>query len=217
MYIAALIGSIFAFVCSFVPLFGIPFSIVFAITAIVFSILVFKKSDEKERKDASIIALIISVLAIIICIFVNILSKNFIIDTFKKFSILNSIDYESYYNEKFENYANYEINNDIVIKDECVLKVNNFSRDKEKCYIDISIEALEDNTYFSIYNLGLYDSQKDEVTYALSSVIKNEFVSGLLQEGDNKNISLEFKLSSKNTEHLYLVFIDSEHGVKIKL
>ena len=39
MYIAALVGSIAAFVCALTPLFGIPFVIVFGITAIVFAIL----------------------------------------------------------------------------------------------------------------------------------------------------------------------------------
>lgn len=217
MYIAALIGSICSFICSFVPLFGIPFSIVFSVTGIVFSILVLKKANEKERKDASIIALIISILAIIICIFVNIMSMKFIIGVFRNFPVLNPIDYESYYEEKFENYTNQDKNDNILLTDKIVLKINNITKDKNKYSIGITVQALDDDTYFSIYNFGLYDSKKEQILYALPTVINNKFISGALQEGESKDITLEFKLSSKNTEQLYLIYMNSEDGVKIKL
>ena len=71
MYIAALVGSIAAFVCALTPLFGIPFVIVFGITAIVFAILGMRKNDGKERKDASIIALIIAINTIIIILIIR--------------------------------------------------------------------------------------------------------------------------------------------------
>lgn len=217
MYIAALVGSIAAFVCSFTPLLGIPFTLVFSITSIVFSILVFKKSDEKERKDASIIALIIAIIAIIICIGVNILSCKFIIEGIKYLDNY-SVDYENYYEQKFNEYKEYSINDEIKIGDSYIITLNDFSKDGNDYYADITLESLKDyNDYISIYDFCIYNLEEEDVLYSTYSSDTCDFIGGVFDEGEKKNILLKFDSYFENDDNLYLVYINDENGVKIKL
>lgn len=217
MYIISLICSILAFVCSFVPLFGIPFSLFSSIIAIILSIIVFKKEKAKDRKDASIISLVVSIVAIIICIIVNLLSAKFISNIFDSILSIDSINYNEYYVEKFENYKEYSQKDNIVIKDSLVLNIKEVANNNNEYNIKISVSSLEDNTYFSIYNFGLFNSSENEFVYSSSSIKDNEFISGILNEGEEKNIVLRYKLNNEVNDKLYLVFVDNENGVKIAL
>lgn len=218
MYIISLICSILAFVCSFVPLFGIPFSLFSSIIAIILSIIVFKKEKAKDRKDASIIALVVSIVAIIICIIVNLLSAKFISNIFDSILSIDSINYNEYYVEKFENYKEYSQKDSIVIKDSLVLNIKEIANNNNNEYnIKISVSSLENNTYFSIYNFGLFNNSENEFVYSSSSIKDNEFISGILNEGEERNIVLRYKLNNEVKDKLYLVFVDNENGVKIEL
>lgn len=217
MYIISLICSILAFVCSFVPLFGIPFSLFSSIIAIILSIIVFKKEKAKDRKDASIIALVVSIVAIIICIIVNLLSAKFISNIFDSILSIDSINYNEYYVEKFENYKEYSQKDSIVIKDSLVLNIKEIANNNNEYNIKISVSSLENNTYFSIYNFGLFNNSENEFVYSSSSVKDNEFISGILNEGEERNIVLRYKLNNEVKDKLYLVFVDNENGVKIEL
>ena len=217
MYIISLICSILAFVCSFVPLFGIPFSLFSSIIAIILSIIVFKKEKAKDRKDASIIALVVSIVAIIICIIVNLLSAKFISNIFDSILSIDSINYNEYYVEKFENYKEYSQKDSIVIKDSFVLNIKEIANNNNEYNIKISVSSLENNTYFSIYNFGLFNNSENEFVYSSSSIKDNEFISGILNEGEERNIVLRYKLNNEVKDKLYLVFVDNENGVKIEL
>lgn len=217
MYIISLICSILAFVCSFVPLFGIPFSLFSSIIAIILSIIVLKKEKAKDRKDASIIALVVSIVAIIICIIVNLLSAKFISNIFDSILSIDSINYNEYYVEKFENYKEYSQKDSIVIKDSFVLNIKEIANNNNEYNIKISVSSLENNTYFSIYNFGLFNNSENEFVYSSSSIKDNEFISGILNEGEERNIVLRYKLNNEVKDKLYLVFVDNENGVKIEL
>ena len=217
MYIISLICSILAFVCSFVPLFGIPFSLFSSIIAIILSIIVLKKEKAKDRKDASIIALVVSIVAIIICIIVNLLSAKFISNIFDSILSIDSINYNEYYVEKFENYKEYSQKDSIVIKDSLVLNIKEIANNNNEYNIKISVSSLENNTYFSIYNFGLFNNSENEFVYSSSSIKDNEFISGILNEGEERNIVLRYKLNNEVKDKLYLVFVDNENGVKIEL
>lgn len=217
MYIISLICSILAFVCSFVPLFGIPFLLFSSIIAIILSIIVFKKEKAKDRKDASIIALVVSIVAIIICIIVNLLSAKFISNIFDSILSIDSINYNEYYVEKFENYKEYSQKDSIVIKDSLVLNIKEIANNNNEYNIKISVSSLENNTYFSIYNFGLFNNSENEFVYSSSSIKDNEFISGILNEGEERNIVLRYKLNNEVKDKLYLVFVDNENGVKIEL
>lgn len=217
MYIISLICSILAFVCSLVPLFGIPFSLFSSIIAIILSIIVFKKEKAKDRKDASIIALVVSIVAIIICIIVNLLSAKFISNIFDSILSIDSINYNEYYVEKFENYKEYSQKDSIVIKDSFVLNIKEIANNNNEYNIKISVSSLENNTYFSIYNFGLFNNSENEFVYSSSSIKDNEFISGILNEGEERNFVLRYKLNNEVKDKLYLVFVDNENGVKIEL
>lgn len=215
MYITALVGSISAFVCSFIPLIGIPFTLVFSITAIVFSILVFVKFNEKERKDASIIALIISIVAIINCVYLNFVTIKSIIN--RSNAIDDSINYDYYYKQKFENYEEYDIDDEIIIGDSFILRINDFLVDGDTYYAEIEVESLNDGEYFSIYDFGIYNIEEDNVIYSSYSSNLTNYVSSVLNEGETKDVTLKFDSYFKNDSKLYLLYIDDENGVKIKL
>ncbi len=217
MYIAALIGSILAFICSFIPLFGMPFAIVFSITSIVFSIIILKKEIPKERKDASIISIIVSTIAIIICIFINILSVNFIIKVFNTYYEKEKIDYNSYYENKFGNYSTYSKQDNNIMNDKFKIKINNISQDGEFCYIELDLESLKDNNYLDLYYFGVYNVKLNDFIYNSSSNINKFLNDGYLDKGDTKNITLQFKNLDLNSKELYLIYMDNENGVKIRL
>lgn len=188
-----------------------------SIIAIILSIIVFKKEKAKDRKDASIIALVVSIVAIIICIIVNLLSAKFISNIFDSILSIDSINYNEYYVEKFENYKEYSQKDSIVIKDSLVLNIKEIANNNNEYNIKISVSSLENNTYFSIYNFGLFNNSENEFVYSSSSIKDNEFISGILNEGEERNIVLRYKLNNEVKDKLYLVFVDNENGVKIEL
>lgn len=214
MYIAALVGSIAAFVCALTPLLGIPFTLVFSITAIVFSILALKKHDTKEKKDAAIISLIISIIAIIVCIIINIFSAKTIVKIIDYYNG-EYVDNDNYYVQKFENYTEYNLDDEILLGYNFILKVNNFSKDGNVYYIDASIEALNDS-YISIYDFGIYSADEQDFVYS-SYYSNSNYTSGFLDEGEKKDIILKFEGEFDDNSELYLMYMDDEDGVKIKL
>ena len=217
MYIISLICSILAFVCSFVPLFGIPFSLIASIIAIILSIIIFKKEDTKEKKDASIIALVVSIIAIIICIVINILSAKFISNIFNNILSSSDINYNEYYDEKFKDYKEYSSEDNIVIKDSLVLNIDELTNNSNEYSVKINVSSLENNTYFSIYNFGLFNLSTNEFVYSSSSIEDNNFISGFLDEGEEKSILLKYNINNDSNDEIYLVFVDNENGVKITL
>lgn len=216
MYIAALIGSISAFVCAFVPLLGIPFTLVFSITAIVFSILVFKKGGLKERKDASIISLIISIIAILICLIINILSINVIRDIIEDFKYENSIDYDSYYEQKFGDYKEYNLDDKLISDNEVIISVEDYYNDGNEYYASLNVESLQDDNYVSVYDFIIYDEKNNEYYYTSST--GQATISKFLDEGESIELFLKFELDDEEEyDNLYLIFMDYENGIKIKI
>ena len=130
---------------------------------------------------------------------------------------IDSINYNEYYVEKFENYKEYSQKDSIVIKDSLVLNIKEIANNNNEYNIKISVSSLENNTYFSIYNFGLFNNSENEFVYSSSSIKDNEFISGILNEGEERNIVLRYKLNNEVKDKLYLVFVDNENGVKIEL
>lgn len=216
MYIAALIGSISAFVCSFIPLFGIPFTIVFSITSIVFSVLILKREEKKERKDASIISFIISIIAIIICIAINIASINFIVKVFNNYDNI-SIDYNNYYDTKFKNYLLFDKTDNNIENSKWRMKINSSSFDGDYCYVEIEVESLQDKNNLNIYDFGIYGRNDNDFIYGSSSKINDYFIGDNLDKGDTKKIMFKFNISDLDNDELYFVYVNDENGVKIRI
>lgn len=98
-----------------------------------------------------------------------------------------------------------------------VLNIKEIANNNNEYNIKISVSSLENNTYFSIYNFGLFNNSENEFVYSSSSIKDNEFISGILNEGEERNIVLRYKLNNEVKDKLYLVFVDNENGVKIEL
>ena len=71
--------------------------------------------------------------------------------------------------------------------------------------------------YFSIYNFGLFNLSTNEFVYSSSSIEDNNFISGILDEGEEKSILLKYNINNDPNDEIYLVFVDNENGVKIAL
>ena len=160
--------------------------------------------------------IIIAIIAIIICVLINIFSYKFIALCFDEFFNNEVVDYDNYYEQKFKDYKEYNINDEVRIGESFIIKVNDVSIDGDKYYVNIDVESLKDSEYFSLYDLGLYNATNYDLKYCQYSG-DEEFVSGFLDEGESKNIVAKFDLEDENNDKMYLVFIDSEDGIKIKL
>lgn len=214
MYIAALISSITAFVCSFVPLLGIPFTVIFSVIAITTSLIKLKKDKEKneenkENKDSTIISLILAILAIIVCFIMNVFVTNYSIDYLD-----NELQYGNYYQEKFKDYKVYDVDNNNIKIDKEILTINNITRDESTYYIDVTIKALEDEAFINIYNFGIYDAAQNDFNFASTN---NQFVSGFLKKDEDINIVLEIKEENKESSEKYLVYMNGNNGIKVLL
>ena len=68
MNILSLVLSVTAFICAFVPIFGIFFAVAFSIAAV---IIAYVKTNKNKNKEGELIAVVLSIFAIIVCVIVN--------------------------------------------------------------------------------------------------------------------------------------------------
>ena len=68
MNILSLVLSVTAFICAFVPIFGIFFAVAFSIAAV---IIAYVKTNKNKNKEGEVIAVVLSIFAIIVCVIVN--------------------------------------------------------------------------------------------------------------------------------------------------
>lgn len=218
MNIVSLVFTILAFICSFIPILGIPFTIFFIVISSVLLIMALRKNNtSKEQKEVSIISSVILVISLIICIVVNILSIS------KATTIINSIinkelDYNSYYKQKFNNYKSYSKGDNINIDEKLLIKMLDYTNDANEYYINLDIKSVEDNVYYSSYDFILYDEENDRIYYPKYYIDDSNFLSGALNNGENRTSTLKYSIDESGlTTKLYLIYVDDENGVKIAL
>lgn len=212
-----LVFAILSFICSFIPLFGIPFAIIFIIVSLFLAIKIFRKKDmEKEQKDVAIISVIIIIISVIICIIVNILSINKILRILRNVSDTD-IDYNTYYEQKFNGYKIYTANKEVKIGDRLILNVTEHTNDGDEHYISLELKSLKDDVYYSAYDFILYDEVNDCIYYPKYYSDNMNFMSGILDKEKDELSTLKYKIASENIGALYLIYIDDENGVKIAL
>lgn len=201
MNILSLVLSITAFVCAFVPIYGIAFTVVLSVIAVV---LAYVKTNKNENKEGELIAVVISIFAIIVCV------------------IVNAIYIPAHYNNKeqhvdvYADMAEYPVNNSDIYTTEFKINVENIIYDEDKTNVTIRLEAMKDDSWYSIYDFALYGGNADNYTTVefKDPTVK---VSQRLDAGENVTINLTFNRGLYEDNDNFLVFKNSENGVKIRL
>ncbi len=82
----------------------------------------------------------------------------------------------------------------------------------------MEIESLKDYVYYSTYDFVLYDEKNDNIYYPKYYIDNSNFLSGELNEGEKRNSTIKYIVEeNKEIDKLYLIYVDDENGVKIKL
>lgn len=213
MNIAVLILTILMFICSFIPSFGTMFVTFFAVIIIILYVLTLARNNmEKEYKEAFAISSVIIVVSLSISILLNFVPaiKTMFIDD-------NKIDYDSYYEQKFNDYRIGLVGDEIKLDDDLMIQLVDYTNDGNDYYLKLNIEGLSNEAYYSSYDFILYNETEDE-TYYPSYYEEANFMSGLIESGDVKNSTLKYELDEDSFEDkLYLIYVNDENGVKIEL
>ncbi len=204
-----LIAAIIAFVCAGVPLFGLPISLFFGGFAFIDGL---KKS--KEQSKTAVISIVISIAAFILLIVVNI---SFLIYEIEEgaFSLDDKQDVD--YEMSIRDYPCFEKGEDIIIDEDYYLKVVDVYNDETEYYVSLEVEGLNDYAYYSMYDFAIYDPFNEELYYPTYLDVQDNFSFGKLQEGQKQTSLIKYDEKVVLGDELYLVYVDDENGVKIKL
>lgn len=213
----SLIFTILAFICSFIPVFGFPLTILFVIiSSVLLAIGIRKENINKEQKEVAIISFVIILISIIICIIVNVLSINKIV-TIVDNIINKELDYSSYYKQKFNNYKSYSKDEEVNIGDKLLIKISDYTNDGDDYYINLNVKSTDEDVYYSTYQFILYDEENDNIYYPKYYGGTSNYLSGVLNRGNIEESTLKYEIENSQITKLYLIYIDDENGVKIAL
>ncbi len=204
-----LILAIIAFVCAGIPVLGIPISLIFGIIAFITA---FKKRDEQSK--IAIISIVISIATFIVLIVTNI---SFLIYEIKEGVFSSDDKYDVDYKMNIEDYPCYEKGEDVVIDEDYYLKVVDVYNDDTEYYVSLEIEGLNDYAYYSMYDFAIFDPFNEELYYPTYLDVQDNFSFGGLDEGQKETSLIKYDEKVVLGEELYLVYVDDENGVKIKL
>ena len=135
MNILSLVLSVTAFICAFVPIFGIFFAVVFSIAAV---IIAYVKTNKNKNKEGEIIAVVLSIFAIIVCVIVNAI---YIPSHFKKNA--EAVDV-------YKDMVEYPLTVNEIYTTEFKIHVENIIYDENKTNVTLKLESLKDESWYSI-------------------------------------------------------------------
>ena len=201
MNILSLFLSITAFVCAFLPIYGIAFTVVLSIIAV---IIAYVRTNNNNNKEGEIIAVVLSTFAIIVCVVVNAI---YIPSHLKK-----DIEHVDVYKDMVE----YPLTVDEIYTTEFKIHVENIIYDENKTNVTLKLESLKDESWYSIYDFSLYGGNSNNYT-TVELIDPTVKISQRLDAGDSVTINLTFNRGLYEDNDNFLVFKNSENGVKIRL
>ncbi|MBO5477057.1 MAG: hypothetical protein J6A15_04830 [Clostridia bacterium] len=205
-----LILSIISFMLAFLPFFKTMLITIFmAVCTIILSVIYGKKqkSDPKEKNkhELPIIAIIISIMAII-----------FSIVNYNKIPVEEPQD--DIIASKIETFLEYYKNEEVNIDNKIKLTVNNMNFDGNKCIVDVKVTSLEDDLKVTLSNFFIYNSQTEELVFADSSASGELSYYSKLENEETIADSIIFECENiQDTSNIYLIYRDNVSSVKIKL
>lgn len=201
MNILSLVFSITAFVCAFVPIYGIPFAVVLSIISV---IIAYIKTNNNKNKEGEIIAVVLSIFAIVVCVIVNAI--------YIPKHMNSSVEGVDVYKDMVE----YPLTVDEIYTAEFKIHIDNIIYDDTKTNVTLKLESIKDESWYSIYDFSLYGGNSNNFT-TVELIDPTVKISQRLDAGDSVTINLTFNRGLYEDNDNFLVFKNSENGVKIRL
>lgn len=206
-----LILSIICFILALLPFFKTMIATIFiGICTIILASIYEKKQQqdvkEKKKKDIPIIAVIISIMAMVI----NVVNFGL--------SIENEQEPIDLLQTRVNSFESFSMIDEVTIDNMIKILVKDVNNDGNKYLITLEITGLAENIKVSLNDFFIYNEVNKEIVFAKDSVMDNITFYSNVQKNEIKEDTLIFELDNvENTEELFLVYKNNVNSVKIKL
>ena len=206
-----LILSIICFILALLPFFKTMIATIFiGICTIILASIYEKKQQqdvkEKKKKDIPIIAVIISIMAMVI----NVVNFGL--------SIENEQEPIDLLQTRVNSFESFSMIDEVTVDNMIKILVKDVNNDGNKYLITLEITGLAENIKVSLNDFFIYNEVNKEIVFAKDSVMDNITFYSNVQKNEIKEDTLIFELDNvENTEELFLVYKNNVNSVKIKL
>lgn len=206
-----IILSIICFILALLPFFKTMIATIFiGICTIILASIYEKKQQqdvkEKKKKDIPIIAVIISIMAMVISV------VNF------GLSIENEQEPIDLLQTRVNSFESFSMIDEVTVDNMIKILVKDVNNDGNKYLITLEITGLAENIKVSLNDFFIYNEVNKEIVFAKDSVMDNITFYSNVQKNEIKEDTLIFELDNvENTEELFLVYKNNVNSVKIKL
>ena len=206
-----LILSIICFILALLPFFKTMIATIFiGICTIILASIYEKKQQqdvkEKKKKDIPIIAIIISIMAMVI----NVVNFGL--------SIENEQEPIDLLQTRVNSFESFSMIDEVTVDNMIKILVKDVNNDGNKYLITLEITGLAENIKISLNDFFIYNEVNKEIVFAKDSVMDNITFYSNVQKNEIKEDTLIFELDNvENTEELFLVYKNNVNSVKIKL
>lgn len=206
-----IILSIICFILALLPFFKTMIATIFiGICTIILASIYEKKQQqdvkEKKKKDIPIIAVIISIMAMVI----NVVNFGL--------SIENEQEPIDLLQTRVNSFESFSMIDEVTIDNMIKILVKDVNNDGNKYLITLEITGMAENIKVSLNDFFIYNEVNKEIVFAKDSVMDNITFYSNVQKNEIKEDTLIFELDNvENTEELFLVYKNNVNSVKIKL
>lgn len=199
MNILAIILSITAFVCAFIPVYGMIISILFTIVSVVLAVIT---SKDNKYKEGSVIAVTLSIFAILVCMVVNIV-----------YFVNANKDKKSLDGDPISAIQTYNLNEGVISCEKFEIKINDITDSEDNVRVELSVTSKIDGFKFSVFDFALSDGSSSNYVVA-SYTLDLPSIDYNLNTNEKEDLTLVFSHKKFDTNN-FIVFNNSENGVKI--
>lgn len=206
-----LILSIICFILALLPFFKTMIATIFiGVCTIILASIYEKKQQqdvkEKKKKDIPIIAVIISIMAMVISV------VNF------GLSVENDQEPIDLLQTRINSFESFSMADEITVDNMIKILVKDVNNDGNKYLITLEITGLAENIKVSLNDFFIYNEVNKEIVFAKDSVMDNITFYSNVQKNEIKEDTLIFELDSvENVEEIFLVYKNNVNSVKIKI
>ena len=199
MNILAIILSITAFVCAFIPVYGMIISILFTIVSVVLAVIT---SKDNKYKEGSVIAVTLSIFAILVCMVVNIV-----------YFVNANKDKKNLDGDPISAIQTYNLNEGVISCEKFEIKINDITDSEDNVRVELSVTSKIDGFKFSVFDFALSDGSSNNYVVA-SYTLDLPSIDYNLNTNEKEDLTLVFSHKKFDTNN-FIVFNNSENGVKI--
>lgn len=199
MNVLAIILSITAFVCAFIPVYGMIISILFTIVSVVLAVIT---SKDNKYKEGSVIAVTLSIFAILVCMVVNIV-----------YFVNANKDKKSLDGDPISAIQTYNLNEGVISCEKFEITINDITDSEDNVKVELSVTSKIDGFKFSVFDFALSDGSSNNYVVA-SYTLDLPSIDYNLNTNEKEDLTLVFSHKKFDTNN-FIVFNNSENGVKI--